>query len=154
MFFPLAGDSMFLSRHIIHLSAVLAVVALTACDIEAFPTIKGGGQHRNNSKSKNQGGPIDAAIKDLKQADKDLESKNNSNASQMTRAAEQIVSAFAQQAHDRGAGKERTKALDAALKDIHSAQKHFAAKKTDEASTSIKSAISGLEGLVNQEKKK
>ena len=87
----------------------------------------------------------------------------------MTRSAEQIVSNQAQLAHkaksqaaENGNAtreqkdhlKARVTALDAVLKDVRSAGKEIAARKTDDAKASVKSAIAGLEGLTGHEPKK
>lgn len=158
------------------LTLAVAIVALAASDVDALPQIGGAipkrpgvgtppkpgagqqGKRRpgnNNNKGKNQqGGPIETAIKDLRSAEKDLEAKKSAEASQMTRAAEQIVSQASKQANGQGGDKDRGKALDTILKDIREAEKQIANRKPDDASTAIKSAITGLEALTGVKKKK
>src|SRR5262245_5736048 len=102
----------------IHLTALVTVLALGTSEVDAFPGIggamprpgvgtpprpgagqqgKGRAGNKNNKGKNQQGGPLDTAIKDLKAAEKDLESKKSTEASQLTRAAEQIVSGAAKQ---------------------------------------------------------
>jgi hypothetical protein len=156
---------MSLSRFGMFSTVAAVVLALAASDAAAFPAIGGanppkpgvgqqgkgrGGKKNNKGK---QGGPLDAAIKDLKQADKDLEAKKSSQASQLTHAAEQIVSQASKQAHGQGGDADKGKSLDAVLKDIREAEKQIANRKPDDASTAIKSAITALEGLSGAKKK-
>jgi hypothetical protein len=125
--------------------------------------------NKNKAKGKKPADPLEAAVKDLQAAEKDLESKDTAKASQMTRSAEQIVSnqdqlahkARSQAAESGNATKEqkdhlkaRVTALDAVLKDVRNAEKEIAARKTDDARSSVKAAIAGLEGLTGHEPKK
>jgi hypothetical protein len=162
---PFSGSNpMFLPRLLVHLTVAVAILALAASEVDAFPAIGGatppkpgagqqGKRPKGNKKGK-QAGPFDTAIKDLKEADKELEAKKSAEASQMTRNAEQIVSQASKQANGQGGDKDKGKALDAVLKDIREAEKQIAARKPDDASTAIKSAITGLEGLTGAKKKK
>jgi hypothetical protein len=143
---------MSLSRLGLRLAVAIAVVAVAATSVDAFPSISSKPHRSNNNKGK-QGGPLDTAIKDLKQADKDLEAKKSSEASQLTHAAEQIVSQASRQANGQGGDKDKGKSLDAVWKDIREAERQIGNRKFDDASTAIKSAITGLEGLTGAKKK-
>lgn len=149
----------------VRLIAACGLLAFVASQADAIPGTKGGGK-RGNGKSID---PLDAAIKDLKEAEKELGSKEGSNATKLARSAEQIVSEQlkqARQARDRAADsgtatkeqrehiKARITALDAVVKDIKTAENGIAAKKTDDAKSAIQSAITGLEGLTGGENKK
>jgi hypothetical protein len=147
------------SRNMLRLAGALTVVAFFAGTAGAVPGLPHAGNHKNkNSKPTD---PLDTAIKDLQAAEKALDSKDHSAASQKTHSADTIVagaSTAAKQTRDRlienGAPKDqkeqikaRVTALDAALKDIHTAEKEIAAKKTDEAKTALAAAITALQGL-------
>ena len=111
----LSGPSaMSLSRFTLWMVVAAIVLTVAAASADAFPSI-GAKPHRSNNKGK-QGGPLDAAIKDLKQADKDLEAKKSSEASQLTHAAGQIVSQASKQANGQGGDKDKGKSLDAVWK--------------------------------------
>lgn len=172
---------MFRSINILRFVAAGAIVAFCTAEAAALPIVRppsppgvgGAGKPpaggRNSKKSKKASDPLDAAIKDLKDAEKDLGSKDNSAASRLTRSAAQIVSdqnKAAKQARERAGEsgnvtkeqkdhlKTRITALDAILKDIRTAEKEIAARKADDAKTAIQSAITGLEGLTGGKKKK
>jgi hypothetical protein len=141
------------SRFALWLVVAAMVLTVAATGANAFPSI-GAKPHRSNNNNKGkQVGPLDVAIKDLKQADKDLEAKKSSEASQLTHIAEQIVSQVSKQANGQGGDKEKGKSLDAVLKDIREAEKQIGNRKPDDASTAIKSAITGLEALTGAKKK-
>ena len=93
-------------------------------------------------------------IRTKRALDKDLEAKKSGEASQLTRTAEQIVSQASKQASGKGGDADKAKSLDAVLKDIREAEKQIANRKPDDASTAIKSAITGLEALTGAKKKK
>jgi hypothetical protein len=172
---------MFHSINALRLLAAVAIVAFCAAEAAALPTIRppsppapgGAGKPpaggRKPSNKKKTADPLDAAIKDLKDAEKDLDSKDGSPASRLTRSAEQVVSnqaKLARQARDQAADsgtatkeqkehiKTRISALDGILKDIRSAEKEITARKADDAKSAIQSAITGLEGLTGAGKKK
>jgi hypothetical protein len=168
---------MFRSRTGLRAVAAAAVVALGAAEAAALPIVRpptrapggvhqpaaGGRKHKTKTTD-----PLDAAIKDLQKAEKDLGSEDRSAASKLTRSAEQIVNnqlQAARQARDRAAEsgtatkeqrdelKARIAALNPILKDIRTAGKEIAARKSDEAKTAIQSAITGLEALTGGKKK-
>jgi uncharacterized protein YukE len=156
-----------LSRHItLRLVAALSLFGFSVVGAEAFPSVHAQG-NKNKTKPVD---PLTTAIKDLQDAQKAVESKDNTSASQKTHNADSIVAnadTVAKQTRDRlienGAPKDqrdqikaRVTALNDVLKDIHTAEKNIAAKKTDDAVTALKSAIAGLEGLTGSggEKKK
>jgi hypothetical protein len=156
---------MFRFANALRLLAACGLLAFVAAPADAVPGAKGGGRHKN-SKPTN---PLDAAIKDLKEAEKEIGSKEGSSASKLTHSAETIVSEQLQQtrqARDRAMDnsnstkeqrdqlKARVKSLDGVVKDIKTAVKEIAAKKNDDAKTAIQSAISGLEGLTGGGEKK
>lgn len=108
--------------------------------------------------------PLTVAVKDLQAAEKDVES-NHKNATQMTQAAEQIVHnqelgirQARQQALEntnvpknvRDMMKARADALASVLKDIRTAKKELAARKTIEAKAALAAAITGLEALTDK----
>jgi len=156
------------TRNQLRLAGALTLLAFVAGSAGASPTMPKGG-HNNKNNSAKPTDPLDSAIKDLQEAEKALDSKDShSTASQKTHSADQIVAAqdaAAKQARDRmieqGAPKEqrdhikaRVTALDAVLKDIHTAERDIASKKADDAKTAIKAAIAGLEGLAGGGEKK
>ena len=162
-------------------SAAGVVVAFCTSEAVALPIIRpptpaGAGVHRPAAGGRNGGrrnrkpktaDPLEAAVKDLKQAEKDLDDR--SAAGRLTRSAETIVSnqhQAARQARDRAAEsgtatkeqrdhfRSRASALDAILKDIRTAERNITARKTDEAKAAIQAAITGLEALTGGHKKK
>lgn len=150
------------------LLAVCGLLALAA-QPDALAGGQGGGNRGGKHKSTKPTDPLEAAVKDLKDAEKDLGSKEASHAGKLTRSAQQIVGdqlKLARQARDRAADsgtatreqrehlKARVSALDGIVKDIKTAEKEITAKKADDAKSAIQSAISGLEGLTGSEKKK
>jgi hypothetical protein len=156
-------------HHAFRLLAVCGLLALLAAQADALPGVKGGGNRGGKHKNTKPTDPLDAAVKELREAEKELGSKEGSKAGKLTRSARQIVSDQlhqARQARDRAADsgtvakeqrehiKARVSALDAVVKDIRTAEKEIAAKKADDAKTAIQSAIGGLEGLTGGGKKK
>jgi hypothetical protein len=166
------------SSTLLRLIAAAALLAFGATEALALPAIRpplppGVALKKpptgNKGKSKKPAGPLEAALKDLRAAETDLESADTAKAGQMTRSAEQIVATQSQLAHkarsqaaengnatreQKDQLKARVTALDAVLKDVRSAGKEIAARKTDDAKASVKAAIAGLEGLTGHEPKK
>jgi hypothetical protein len=140
---------MFRFLHAFRLVAVCGLLAFVAPDALAAKKNKNQGNHPS------QGGPLDNAIKALKAAEKDVGDKKLTPASEATHAAENIVRDQAKAAHQpetQGGDKTKAAALDAVLKDIKDAEGKIAARKPDDAATSLKSAITGLEGLTGGKK--
>ena len=160
---------MFRFGNVLRLVVGCGLLAMLATQADAFPGARGGG-HNGKNKNTQPTDPLDAAVKDLTQAEKDLDAKDGS-AGRLTKSAEQIVSTQEQQAKqardqalERGTAtkeqkehfKTRISALGAVLKDIRGAEKAIAGRKTEDAKSSLQSAIAGLEGLTGKggEKKK
>jgi len=159
-------------RNTLRLLAACGLLAFVATQAEGLPRLKqpGGGNHNGNKhKGAKPTDPLDAAVKDLKEAEKELGSKEGTGAGKLTHSAGQVVGEQLKQARlarDRAADsgnatkeqrdhwKARITGLDGVVKDIKTAEKEIAAKKTDAAKTAIQSAITGLEGLTGAETKK
>ena len=138
----------------LRLLAMCAVVAIFAAGLSTVPAEEPKGKNKNMTKG---GGPIPAAIKGLQAAEKSLEEKKFTPATEATHAAEAIVKDLATQAKQpekQGGDQDRAKALEGVLKDIKDAKGQIASRKVDEASKAIKSAISALEGLAPPEGKR
>jgi hypothetical protein len=160
---------MLMFRHTLRLLAACGLLAFVAAQADAVSGVKGGGNRGGKHRSTKPTDPLEAAVKDLREAEKELGSKEGSKAGKLTRSAQQIVGnqlTLTRQARDRAADggtatkeqrehiKARVSALDAVVKDIKTAEKEIAAKKADDAKTAIQSAITALEGLTGGEKKK
>jgi len=142
---------MFRCLNALRLVAVFGLLAFAASNALAA---KPGGKNKNPG-NHSQGGPLDNAIKALKTAESNVGEKKLTAASEATHAAENIVRDQAKAAHQpekQGGDKSRATALDAVLKDIKDAEGKIAARKPDDATTSLKSAIDGLEGLTGAKK--
>ncbi|HJZ93405.1 MAG TPA: hypothetical protein VKE40_21185 [Gemmataceae bacterium] len=155
------------SANIVRLIAVAGALALVAPEAVALPVprppmpskpgvqqpgqpAKPKGRSNKNKNSKPQN-PLETAVKDLEAAEKDIDGKNFSDASSMTKSAEQIVDQQAKAAKGKdgkGGNKDRADALGAILKDIKEAQKQIAARKSADATTALQGAVAGLETLI------
>lgn len=149
-------SSMIMSLRLI---AACAVLAIFAGGLSAFPNVKpaGGNKGKNNKNMAKNAGPIPTAIKDLQAAQKNLDDKKWTTASEAMHAAEDIVknqAQIAKQPEKQGGDKAKAETLKGVIKDIKDAEGQIAARKPDEAAKAIKSAISGLEGLSPPEDKK
>jgi hypothetical protein len=142
---------MFNSLNALRFVAVCGLLAFAASDAQAAKQ----GKKKNQGNHTSQSGPLDNAIKALQAAEKDLGEKKGTDAREATHAAENIVRDQAKAAHQpekQGGDKTRAAALDAVLKDIKDAEGKISARKPDEATTALKSAIDGLEGLTGAKK--
>jgi len=153
---------MFRLCNLLRLVIACGFLAFVAGQADALPGVKAPtGGHNGKNKNAKPTDPLESAIKDLTQAEKDLDAKDGS-AGRLTKSAEQIVSGQEQQAKqardqalERGTAtkeqkehlKARITALEAVLKDIRSAHKAIGAHKTEDAKSSLQSAVTGLEGL-------
>ncbi|HEX3148312.1 MAG TPA: hypothetical protein VHR66_09535 [Gemmataceae bacterium] len=140
----------------LRLITACAMLAIFVAGANAFPNVKTK-QGKNNKNTSAASGPIPTAIKDLQAAQKSLDDKKFTPASEAVHAAETIVKNQAQSAKQpekQGGDKAKATTLEGILKDIKDAEGQIAARKVDEASKAIKSAISALEGLAPPEGKK
>jgi hypothetical protein len=140
----------------LRLIAACAALAIFAGGLNAFPNVKPA-KGKNNKKPGAAMGPIPTAIKDLQAAQKNLDDKKFTIASEAMHAAEDIVknqAQIAKQPEKQGGDKAKAETLKGVIKDIKDAEGQIAARKSDEASKAIKSAISALEGLTPPEGKK
>jgi outer membrane murein-binding lipoprotein Lpp len=139
----------------LRLIAACVAIAIFAGGLNAFPNVKPA-----KGKNKKPGaamGPIPTAIKDLQAAQKNLDDKKFTIASEAMHAAEDIVknqAQIAKQPEKQGGDKAKAETLKGVIKDIKDAESKIAARKSDEAAKAIKSAIDALEGLSPPDRKK